>query len=66
MKDRPYHYKREPLTPDEANRLGSATEIATRYPVKALIGFQGRGLEDVVYPDFCHDLFLKAFIFQWP
>src|SRR6266581_82732 len=34
MKDMPYQYKREPRTPDEANRLGSATEIATRYPVK--------------------------------
>jgi len=34
IKDMPYQYKREPLTPDEANRLASATEIATRYPVK--------------------------------
>src|SRR2546426_5518128 len=34
IKDMPYQYKREPLTPDEANRLGSATEIATRYLVK--------------------------------
>ena len=32
----------------------------------ALIGFQGRGLDEVVQPDFCHDLFLKVLIFQWP
>ena len=32
----------------------------------AHIGFQGRGLDEVVPPDFCHDLFLKSLIFQWP
>ena len=32
---------------------------------KALIGFQGRGLEEVVQPDFCHHLFLEALTFQW-
>ena len=31
----------------------------------ALLGFQGRGLDESVQPDFCHDLFLKALIFQW-
>jgi hypothetical protein len=29
------------------------------------IGFQGRGLDEVVQPDFCHGRFLKALIFQW-
>jgi hypothetical protein len=38
---------------------GSATQVA-------LIGFQGRGLDESVQPDFCRDLFLKALIFQWP
>ena len=32
---------------------------------EALLGFQGRGLDESVQPDFCHDLFLKALIFQW-
>src|SRR5467141_1124277 len=31
---------------------------------EALIGFQGRGLDDVVQPDFCHGRFLKSLIFQ--
>jgi len=43
-----------------------AYPLSYRHVEEALIGFQGRGLEDVVHPDFCHDLFLKAFIFQWP
>ena len=30
---------------------------------ETLIGFQGRGLDEVVPPDFCHALFLKALIF---
>jgi hypothetical protein len=32
----------------------------------ALIGFQGRGRDEVVQSDFYHDLFLKALPFQWP
>ena len=32
----------------------------------ALIGFRGRGFEDVVKPDFCHHLLLEALIFQGP
>ena len=35
------------------------------YDRLALIGFQGRGLEEVAQPDFCHNLFLEALIFQW-
>ena len=29
------------------------------------MGFHGRGLDDVVPPDLCSDLFLKELIFQW-
>ena len=45
---------------DEGERLaqGSLEE--------ALIGFQGRGRDEVVQSDFYHDLFLKALPFQWP
>jgi hypothetical protein len=43
----------------------SSTWMASK-KAQALIGFQGRGLDDVVPPDFYHDLFLKAIIFQWP
>ena len=34
------------------------------YNSQALIGFQGRGLDDVVQPDFRHGRFLRALIFQ--
>jgi hypothetical protein len=32
--------------------------------LKALVGFQGRGLADGVQPDFGHFLFLEVIIFQ--
>jgi alkylation response protein AidB-like acyl-CoA dehydrogenase len=32
----------------------------------ALIGFRGRGFDDVVQPDFCHHLLPEALIFQGP
>ena len=38
--------------------------VSVSYAQKALLGFQGRGLDEVVQPDFCHDLFLKTLIFQ--
>jgi hypothetical protein len=31
----------------------------------ALVGFQGRGFIEMVYPDFCHSLLLEPLIFQW-
>ena len=34
--------------------------------VMALVGFQGRGVDEGVPPDFCHSLLLKALIFQAP
>jgi hypothetical protein len=37
-----------------------------KIPTLALIGFQGRGRDEVVQSDFYHDLFLKALPFQWP
>ena len=30
----------------------------------ALIGFQGRGFDEVVQLDFCHELFLEVLLFQ--
>jgi hypothetical protein len=33
-------------------------EIPFALCLKALIGFQGRGRDEVVSPDLCHDLFL--------
>jgi hypothetical protein len=33
---------------------------------EALLGCQGRGLDEVVSPDFWHDLALEAILFQWP
>ncbi len=40
-------------------------ELGDEQSSLALIGFQGRGLDDVVQPDFRHGRFLKALIFQW-
>jgi hypothetical protein len=42
-----------------------APAVADGYWSLALIGFQGRGLDDVVQPDSCPGRFLKALIFQW-
>jgi integrase len=33
---------------------------------EALVGFQGRGVAEVVHPDFCHALLRHALLFQWP
>ena len=33
---------------------------------EALVGFQGRGVADVVQPNCCHPFFLEALLFQWP
>ena len=30
----------------------------------ALVGFRGRGVDDVIHPDFGHPLLLEALIFQ--
>ena len=45
---------------------GEKSRTSGQEITEALIGFQGRGLVEVIQPDFCHGLFLKALIFQWP
>ena len=41
-------------------------EASTKLMFLALVGFQGRGCNDGVPPEFCHLLLLKALLFQWP
>jgi len=48
----------------EPQRVCSWPIVWARQNAMALIGFQGRGLEKVVQPDFCHNLFLEALTFQ--
>jgi IS1 family transposase len=37
-----------------------------QHQVKALVGFQGRGVVEAIRPDFCHSILLKSLIFQRP
>ena len=40
------------------------TEQQTQHPTEALVGFQGRGFDDGVQPDFWALLLIKVLIFQ--
>ena len=53
------------LTRAQATEKVLVAKHAKGLTFEALIGFQGRGLDDVVQPDFCHGRFLKVLIFQW-
>jgi hypothetical protein len=52
------------LSINESDAYQMTTELRSGIIKKALIGFQGRGLDDVVQPDFCHDLPLKPLLFN--
>ena len=52
-------------------RVGSAIfirsqQVRDRQSTDALVGFQGRGVADVVQPNCCHPFLLEALLFQWP
>ena len=59
-----YGYKNLKMA-QQSHFLKHGTHGTDQTPM-ALIGFRGRGVDDVVQPDFCHILVLKALIFQGP